>query len=587
MCNVRSLLIVCVLVAGTHTTHASSAGAQLPAANELRFNTGAPTRALMPSYFSTLMKKASKVTSTFTAGQSLTAQSGLARAIPLPPPINPKFEGVNKESNEIVQGLVQAFFHKLSLKNGEAACLSTGAGKLAGDVASTSSSLFMKLETAMGRKPRETKQNADSSGDPFRDEAGDISAKVDGMLAGSDSKGGNSMPPQQDDETPLDPEEQKMAQKDLDFFYSGRRLTQISGALMRVAPSIVLELGGSIQRMLGVTQKVAHECLHQDALQALDLASQHMQSVSYVSGHLASNGQDIVSELADAVTSYKAHNFKKFGFDLGTALRKVFLSKATGGRGSLPEGMPDEEVVANVTRGLIQGFFGRGSELDVKLPASTTGPSIVIPIDMHKCISKNLVVFQSIWAELMFIFARKSVGVKTKDEMQWSTAVAFTMMQIPKAMERCSLGSEEQQMLEDAIKGLASGDGSFGWNFKMPDESRVSNNRLEKHLAITAKDWAKQRWETFGQDLGKVLQEMALTVFSQKYTLDSTGLLRSIVPSESAPAVSWLSHLTLALSAAVGVAGLGLAVIRRNGSLAPSDDGFDTCELYTDEEAVE
>merc|ERR1712050_102659 len=92
--------------------------------------------------------------------------------------------------------------------------------------------------------------------------------------------------------------------------------------------------------------------------------------------------------------------------------------------------------------------------------------------------------------------------------------------------EKCNLGLEEQQMLEDAIMGLSSGNGGIDWDVKMPVIARVSNDRLERHMAIAAKDWADQRWEAFGEDLGKLLQEMALTVFGKKYSVDSNGVLR-------------------------------------------------------------
>merc|ERR1719343_431974 len=73
--------------------------------------------------------------------------------------------------------------------------------------------------------------------------------------------------------------------------------------------------------------------------------------------------------------------------------------------------------------------------------------------------------------------------------------------------------------------GLSSGNGDIDWDFKMPANARVSNDKMEKHMAIAAKDWADQRWEAFGEDVGKLLQEMALTVFDKKYSLDSSGML--------------------------------------------------------------
>merc|ERR1712113_923453 len=110
------------------------------------------------------------------------------------------------------------------------------------------------------------------------------------------------------------------------------------------------------------------------------------------------------------------------------------------------------------------------------------------------------------------------------------------------------------QMLEDAIMGLASGHEGIGWNFKMPEGARVSNDELEKHLAITIKAWAEKRWLTFGQDLGELLQEMVITVFSQKYTLDSNGVLqRSVEQPIFALHTSAAAYLAIALSSAVAM----------------------------------
>jgi len=160
----------------------------------------------------------------------------------------------------------------------------------------------------------------------------------------------------------------------------------------------------------------------------------------------------------------------------------------------------------------------------------------------------------------MFVYTKKMAGVKPKEQMQWSTAVAFTMMKLPKAMERCNMGPEEQQMLEDAIMGLASGHKALGWDFKLPG-MRLSNDELEKHLAITVEAWAEQQWLAFGQDLGHLLREMVLTVFSQKYTLDGNGLLQKRLGQHmGALRTSVAAYLVVSCIGAVIV---GFAVMRR------------------------
>jgi len=339
----------------------------------------------------------------------------------------------------------------------------------------------------------------------------------------------------------------------------------------------VMQFGMAFQKMVTISHQIAEECLHQDALIALRKSARHMQSAQYIGGHIMANGQDIVEELADATIAYKEHNFRKFGQDFGTAMRKVFLCDADGA--GMPEGKPDEEVVANVTEGLLQGFFGEGSQLVLKLPGSEQ-----IPIDLHSCISQNLGFFTSVWSEVMFLYAKKVAGAKPKEQLEWSTAVAFTMMQLPKALERCSLGPEEQQMLEDAITGLASGNQGLGYHLRLPRTKPVSNDQLEEHLAVTVKAWAEKRWMTFGEDMGRLLQEMVITVFARKYSVGTNGLLQKNQLWEEAERRSSNAPY-LALCAACAAV-FGLAVTRRVVAMGSSwrdeavSDG-------TDQEAAE
>merc|ERR1719162_666824 len=163
--------------------------------------------------------------------------------------------------------------------------------------------------------------------------------------------------------------------------------------------------------MVSLAQETAKQCLHPDALEAMNVARAHLADLNFVSGRLAANGEDVMAELADAVTAYKEHEFKQFGSDIGTVLRKVFLSKRTGkGLPTLPEGMPDPEVVSNVTRGLLEGFFGEGSEVDVLMGGDAMHAAQTLPIDLHSCINNNMAFFQSVYAEIMFFFAQKSVA---------------------------------------------------------------------------------------------------------------------------------------------------------------------------------
>merc|ERR1740127_430640 len=114
-----------------------------------------------------------------------------------------------------------------------------------------------------------------------------------------------------------------------------------------------------------LSHTVLKNCLHGDALQALKRAGARMRNIDAVGDKFLSNGADIVGEMSDAVERYEGRDLHGFGKDIGTALRKVLLSNSTDA--SLPEGLPKADVLANVTEGLVEGFFGQGMALDVML----------------------------------------------------------------------------------------------------------------------------------------------------------------------------------------------------------------------------
>jgi len=163
----------------------------------------------------------------------------------------------------------------------------------------------------------------------------------------------------------------------------------------------------------------------------------------------------------------------------------------------------------------------------------------MINVDLHTCASDNLKFFQAAWAEVMFFYAKRAVhAMPEEDKVQWATAVGFTMLQVPDVMQKCSLGPAEQTALEDAIKGLAEGGAGISFDYTAPQGSTVSKDMLENHMAITVKDWAKMKWKDFGIDLGHLLQEMAVTVYSQKYTVDDRGVLRRRSCRSRSPALA-------------------------------------------------
>jgi len=308
-------------------------------------------------------------------------------------------------------------------------------------------------------------------------------------------------------------------------------------------PMLMIQLGLSVKEIVGLMDDILKECVKGDALKAIKIAGKHLQDAEYVSGHLMANGADIASELADAVLAYEKHDFRAFGQNLGKALRKVLLSQSAPAE--LPEGHPNAFVLANVSAGILRGFFGEGFAVDFEA-GDGYDP---IHVDLHDCVGRNIPFFQSMWAATMVFYGKKASqtedpeAVKTdvkKKHGSWATALALAMFQIPTALRRCGLGDEQKEMLLNSIKHLGSG---MNHTLKMPSvempsAQSVSKKDIATAMAKTVKEWAHHEWYKFGFDLGRLLQHMFVAVYSTKYSVDGTGTLRKRLIAEAASAGS-------------------------------------------------
>merc|ERR1712050_562235 len=86
----------------------------------------------------------------------------------------------------------------------------------------------------------------------------------------------------------------------------------------------------------------------------------------------------------------------------------------------------------------------------------------VVRIDLHKCVGDNLEFFQDIWKKSMYFFAQRAMqsplAGKTEDEkVEWGSALAYDMLELPEALRKCDLSSEQEEMLMDSIKALGNG----------------------------------------------------------------------------------------------------------------------------------
>uniref|UniRef100_A0A7S2IZE9 Uncharacterized protein n=1 Tax=Zooxanthella nutricula TaxID=1333877 RepID=A0A7S2IZE9_9DINO len=298
-----------------------------------------------------------------------------------------------------------------------------------------------------------------------------------------------------------------------------------AGSGMAAIP-VAMEIGYSMQKIVKETHQLIGKCVHSDAMHAFKAAGAHMHDLNYMTGHFLANGADIVQELADSVMAYEDKDVSRFGSDVGKALRKVFLSHNSGR--NLPEGLPGQLQIANVTAGMLTGFFGRGTTLDVGFAHK---PGEHVHVDMHNCVSKNLRFFQQIWGTTMYLFAQKASGADSmhtapvgsaKGQFQLGTQLAFSMMEMPQAMAKCNINPEQRSMIMDSVKSFGRG---MDLKFGLPD-GKVSKQQFTQDFAQTVKDWSDLKWYDFGNGLGHLMQESLVSFFPQKYNVGQDGILR-------------------------------------------------------------
>jgi len=441
---------------------------------------------------------------------------------------------LESQASQIVSGIMETFLHENELEPGEMECLVNGSSQFAGEVTAVSSRAAALLQSTMRTKSSSSSSLLGSSHQKssVNDQAGDISSMVDRIADGEDitpedSSGSSDAPDSGGSEA--DSGEQESAEQELGLFFgSDRRLEGLNAAAMAMSATFVgMQLGGTMQQMVTLAHEVVKKCVHADALAAFQLAGVHMRSLQYMEGRFRANGKEIAVELANATKAYEDHNPHEFGRNVGKALRKVLLSSSNGTQ--LPEGPPNTSAMANMSAGLIEGFFGPGAALDVK---SDDYP-MPVHIDMHQCMSENVKFFQQVWAETMFLFAQEDLDGNAinnisgaQKKAQFGTTVAFSMMQLPSALKQCNLGSDEQDVLEDAIKAMGKG---TSFKFTWPDGS-IDKDEVANKMADSVKAWSELDYHTIGTKLGRLLQEFAVKAYPQKYAMDG-DLLRQLRPN--------------------------------------------------------
>jgi len=285
--------------------------------------------------------------------------------------------------------------------------------------------------------------------------------------------------------------------------------------------------GMKLMSLVTLSTSVLKNCVHGDALKLLKKTGQHMINGKYLEHRILVNGVDVARSLSDAILAFEDHHFHRFGTDIGTALRKILLSKATGGS-SLPEGVPEQVIIQKATEGLMDGFFVRGSSLKV---TDTAVADVDIVVNLHQCIAGNSMFFKEIWMAAWDLFAQISVNKdqhglgklglnQNKGQPKWQGELMVAMMQVPMALNKCGVSQQMQGMLMEAIKSLQG----LNVDFRFPHH-HVTGQETAERMAKAVDAWTRWDFEKFGYELGKLFRELVMLAFPQKYSIDASGKL--------------------------------------------------------------
>jgi hypothetical protein len=320
-------------------------------------------------------------------------------------------------------------------------------------------------------------------------------------------------------------------------------------------------------------------------------AAHHLIDMKYLGHRLVVSGVDIAHCLADSIISYEKHHYHHFGKDIGTALRKVLLSNSTKGTHALPEGVPEASIIQKTTAGLMDGFFVRGSSMEI---TDSARPDVDIPLNLHRCVAENQPFFKGIFLAIWSAIAQFSANGEQhglgssadKGSPAWTGELMIALMQLPSALQRCDIDVEHQGMFMEAIQTFSH----LKVHMSVP-KGKATLDEISARMANAVELWTDWHFTSFGRELGVMLREFVLMVYPMKYSVDKSGLLRrdlaSIKESDKSIAPGFV-----ALIASAVIVGSVVARRMRSSVYAPSRemeeiDTEQAAELLDDEDVIE
>jgi len=323
-------------------------------------------------------------------------------------------------------------------------------------------------------------------------------------------------------------------------------------------------ISDGLVNIIRLQSNIAERCMQGRSLDTFDLAAHHLRNLSYVGGHLVVNGADIIPELKDAVAAFRAGRLHAFGEDLGRAWRKVLLSKI----GRLTKHR-DQEAVRKTSLGLVTGFFSNNIRLEW---ISNKGSPHEFEIDLDRCTNgQNERFFQEVWDATWLFFEKVAASKGIASHHEWQPLLMVVLADLPTAMRYCGITKEQEAFLIKSLKALEK----LQFNVDLAHR-KVHTNEISVDLAQAVEHWTAQRWPEFGNDLGKMLQELVLLEMPRAYEaiddIAETGKSQILLP--------WM------LLAGVLVAVIVARGARRTSGLVYVDESEDR-QLHLEEQVLE
>jgi len=219
---------------------------------------------------------------------------------------------------------------------------------------------------------------------------------------------------------------------------------------------------------------------------------------------------------------------------------------------------------------------------------------------MDKCLgNQNMFFYTEIWNATSVFFApiARYQSVPKKPNHRWQNLLSVAFAEMSGALRRCGLNEEQSAMLYKSLISLKS------FHFRMDvTRARLHNSEISVDLQQAVKEWSKKRWYKFGEDLGKLLQQMVLVAFPKMHSADCLekrrnlllsfsmkklqgGLGKHFRPLALIPAVPFTSSALLALATAA-VAALRFFQRCFNKLQSASGDGLPSVEDTNDSDGA-